>query len=597
MLLRNLFVFSLLQGILWCVAALGYFYSNGFYTDPWGLAFTLVFIPGQMFAFAWILGLLCLPCRWLGPRVLQIACVATGSLFSFFLAADIVVFAQYRFHIGISLLELFFGPAGREIFIFSAGMWGLIAIMAAMIVALEMALVSFAKKISLSVKTLLTIMGIWIICFGMYNAIYAWGKFKMIPSVVSQQSILPLAYPLSANRRLTKWGFIPSKTPYQLPNKGTLTYPLRPLSCSASAPSKNILIILVDSWRADMLNPVVMPKLSSWVQHPGMHVFTNHLSGGNSTMGGVFSLFYGIPHSYWDDFTSQQLSPVLVSQAQNLGYEPGIFASSSLYSPAFYRNIFSSVSDLRMGSAGHSSSERDQNAVVDFEKFLQTRDTHKPFFGFVFFDAPHAYDYPADDAPFKPAKPMNYLLLTNRTDPTPYLNQYKNAVHFNDKLIDRILNTLQQQGVLKNTLVILTGDHGQELNDSHQNYWGHNSNFSDYQTKVPFILYDASRPEAASYSYRTSHHDVVPTIMQETFGCTNSPTDYALGRSLFDSTPRPFTVFAGHTEKVVRMGDDITVFNKFDGLKRYDAHLSPVRTPLNSETLQEGLKSFGRFYK
>ena len=595
--LRNLLAFSLLQGLLWSFAALGYFYNNGFYTDSWGLVFTLVFIPGQMFLFSWILALLCFPCKWLGPRALQVACITTGSLFSFFLVADMVVFAQYRFHIGISLLELFFGPAGREIFIFSAGMWSLIAIIAVSILGLEIALTFLAKKISLSIKTFLLIMGIWLFCFGMYNGIYAWGKFKMISSVMSQQAILPLAYPLSANRRLAKWGFIPAQTPYQLPRKGTLNYPLEPLVCTAKEPTKNILIILVDSWRADMLNPTVMPKLSSWLQHPGMHVFRNHLSGGNSTMGGVFSLFYALPPSYWDDMTSQQLPPVLISQAQHLGYEPGIFASSSLYSPEFYRNIFSSIPNLRMDSVGHSSWERDQNAVDDFEKFLQTRNTKNPFFGFVFLDAPHAYDYPTKSARFTPAKPMNYLILTNRTDPTPYLNRYKNAVYFNDELIDRMLNTLQQQGLLKNTLVVITGDHGQELNDSHQNYWGHNSNFSDYQTKVPFVVYDASRPQATSYSYRTSHHDVVPTIMQGIFGCTSSTEDYALGRSVFDPTPRPFTVFAGHTEKVIRIGDDITVFNKFDSLKRYDAHLSPLQTPPNLEVLQEGLKSFGRFYK
>ncbi len=597
MLPRNLFTFFLLQGFLWCLTALGFFYSNGFYTDGWGLLFTLVFIPGQMFLFAWAFALLCFPFKWIGPRALASACVISGSLFSFFLAADIVVFAQYRFHIGISLLELFFGPAGREIFIFSAGMWLLIVGLILLIISLEIGLVFLSKKIHLSGRVFLLIAGIWIVCFSLYNGVYAWGKFKMIPSVMAQSSVLPLAYPLSANRRLEKWGFTHSQTPYQLPHKGSLTYPLQPLTCAAKTPLKNILIILVDSWRGDMLNPQVMPKLSSWLKHPGMHVFTNHLSGGNSTMGGVFSLFYAIPSSYWDDFTSEQLSPVIVTHAQELGYESGIFASSNLSSPEFYRNVFATIPNLRLGSAGNSSWARDINAVEDFEKFLQTRDTQKPFFGFIFLDAPHAYDYPANAARFTPAKPINYLLLTHKTDPAPYLNRYKNAVYFNDGLIDQVLTSLKQQGLLKNTLIILTGDHGQELNDSHQNYWGHNSNFTDYQTKVPFVIYDPSRPQTTSYTHRTSHHDVAPTILQDIYGCTNPPADYALGRSLFDQTPRPFTVFAGHTEKVIRIGDDITVFNKFGGLNRYDAHLSPVQTSPDPDTLKEGLKAFGRFYK
>ncbi len=594
---RQLFSFSLFQGLVWCLAALGYFYVSGFYTDPWGLLFTLLFVPAHLFMFAWLIGLLCFPVKWVGKRALTTACVAAGGLFSFFLLADMVVFAQYRFHIGLSLLELFFGPAGREIFIFSWGMWLLIGFLALLIIALEITLVRLSKKFTFSNKTLLILLGLWTLFFVAYNATYAWGKFKMIPSVVAQQAVLPLAYPLSANRRLEKWGFTPSQRPYQLPHKGSLTYPLHPLTCSSSAPSKNILIIMLDSWRADTFTPQVMPKLSAWSQRPGMQVFTNHLSGGNSTIGGVFSLFYAVPHSYWDDFTSQQEPPILITEAQKRGYEPGIFASSSLSSPAFYRNVFSAIPNLRMGSSGKSSWARDINAVDDFEKFLQTRNKQHPFFGFIFLDAPHAYEYPAEYAHFTPAKPMNYLLLNNRTDPTPYANQYKNAVYFNDALIDRVLTLLEKQNLLSNTLVILTGDHGQELNDSHQNFWGHNSNFADYQTKVPFIVYDASRTKQTSYNYRTSHHDVVPTLLQEVYGCTNPPADYALGRSLFDPTPRPFTVLAGHTEKVIRSGDDITVLNKFGSLNRYDNRLTPIQTPPDPEILKEGLKAFSRFYK
>ena len=592
-----LFSFCVLQGTVWCAAAIGYFYTNGFFTDPAGLAFSIFFIIGHFFCFAWLLGLICAPLSKIGPRAVGAACITGGWLISFFIAADLIVFAQYRFHIGLSMLEMFFGSAGREIFIFSAGMWMLVLLIAAFIMALEWGLWQAAKRIRFSGRKIITLWVLWALCFGIYNAMYAWGKFKMVPSIVAQPKILPFAYPLSANRRLEKWGFSPRQDPYFLPKTGTLNYPLEPLHCSAPEKQKNVLIIVTDALRADMLNAQVMPQVSSWLKRSGMHVFTNHLSGGNSTVGGIFSLFYGLPHSYWDDFTGQHLPPLVLTRALAQGYTPGIFASSQITSPAFHRNIFAEVKPLRLGSDGSTPWERDQNAVADWEQFLQTRPKNQPFFGFIFLDAPHGYSYPENTQVFTPSKPMNYLLLTNDTDPAPYLNQYKNAVHFDDALIGQVLAGLEKRNLLKDTFIIITGDHGQELNDSHKNFWGHNSNFTDYQTKVPFIVYDASRPAPTRNDYRTSHHDVAPTILQEIYGCTNPPADYALGQNLFDNAKRPFTVFAGQTAKAVRVDDAITVFNEFGTLEQYDNTLRPLQNTPAPGQLKEGLKSFRKFYK
>ena len=595
--LRSTLTFCLIQTLLWDVVALGFFYINGFYTDPWGLIFTIVFIVGHITFLALVVGMLGLLFGLIGPRAQQTVLLAGGIIGSFFLTADFVVFSQYRFHIGPSLLGMFFSSAGREIFVFSTGMWLMGGAIILAITITEAALLVIAKRWPLSRQATIIFGGVWLFCFLFYNGLYAWGKFYMVPSIMAQPRVLPFAYPTSFNRHLAKMGFPPRQSPYFIPKTGSLTYPLAPLSCPADKPTKNILIILVDAWRGDMLTPQIMPQLSAWAKKPGMHVFTNHLSGGNSTMGGVFSFFYGLPHSYWEDVTTQHLQPVLMEQALQRGYEPGIFASSQITSPAFHRNIFSAIPHLRIGSAGNSSWERDENAVHDFKAFLQTRDTKRPFFGFIFLDAPHAYDYPPQARKFLPAKEINYLLFTNHTDPTLYFNQYKNAVYFTDGLIAQVLEDLQQRGLLKDTFVVISADHGQELNDSHQNYWGHNSNFTDYQTKVPLLVYDPSVPDKQTVDYRTSHHDIAPTLLQAVFGCSNPPSDYALGKNLFDATPRPFTVFAGHTERAVRIGDAITVLDKFGGMYQYDNTLRPLTTPHNTATVREGLKSFRRFYR
>lgn len=593
--LRHFFTFFLLQGLCWSVAALAYFQTNGFFTDPLGLLFSFFFLIGHIFLFVWLLALLTLPFYWFSPRACQAACVIGGSIFSGLFAINWVVFSQYRFHIGPAMLELFFGPASSEIFVFPVNMWLLAAGAFCLIVAVEIGLLYGARKYAASPKQMGLIILAWVVCFACYNGLYAWGNFMMIPSIVGQRNTLPLAHPLSANRRLAKWGFSPKKQPYSIPQKGHLCYPKMPLHCDAHAP-KNVLFLLVDSWRADMLNAQTMPRLSAWAAHPGMHLFNNHLSGGNSTAGGIFSLFYSMPQSYWDDITGLQISPVLVQLMLQQGYQPAIFASSKLNSPAFDRNVFSAIKNLRLGSPGTTSWQRDEQAVQDFLQFLEQKDPNHPFFGFIFLDSPHAYSYPDWAKKFLPAEEMNYLLLSNNTDPTPYLNQYKNSVYFVDRLIDRVLTALSQQGLLQDTWVIITADHAQELNDSHQNFWGHNSNFTDYQTQVPFLLLAGSEP-AQTFQHRSSHYDVVPTLLQNLFQCTTPLENYSIGQNLFNTAPRPFIVFSGHEEKALRLDDTLLVFDSFGGIKQYNHRLEPVTQAPEPARVRAGLKAFSHFYK
>ncbi len=591
-----LFTFCAMHGMLWSVFSLLFFAVNGFFTDFLGILFTGVFIVGHIFLLAWLLYILCWPWKFASRRVFPVACVGIAGFLTALLAVDLLVFSQYRFHIGLFMLGLFFGPAGREIFVFPVSMWLLCGLIFLFIVLLEIGLWILAKKIAVTKKWLISILAVWGICFLAYNGLYAWGKFMLVPSIMAQRKVLPMSFPLSANRRLEAWGFQAPQKPYSLPRRGKLNYPISPLSCPTENQHKNILIILIDSWRADTFTDQVMPLLSSWAHKQNMHQFTNHLSGGNSTGSGVFSLFYSLPFSYWEEVTGLQLPPVLLSQAWAQDYEPAIFASSKLTSPAFYRNVFVSVPDLRMGSKGNTSWERDENAVQDFEKFLSSRKGDKPFFGFIFLDAPHGYSYPEQDKIFTPAQPPNYILLNNKTDPTPYFNQYKNAVHFADRMVNDVLSTLTAKGLLENTYIIITADHGQEFNDSHRNFWGHNSNLTDWQTKVPLLVYDGNAG-AVLHDYRTTHYDIVPTLLQEVFHCTNAPGDYAMGYNLFDPTPRKFSLFSGHTEKAVRVGDDIIVLDNFGGMAQYTNRYEPVSQPIDSSLIEEGLQSYRRFYK
>ena len=495
------------------------------------------------------------------------------------------------------MLELFFGPAGREIFAFSTAMWCLAGAVIILLFVAEWGLTLLAKRFEPRPRWMIICLAVWVGFFLTYNGMYAWAKFNMVPSIISQRGVLPLAFPFSLNRRLRKMGFEPKRDPYATPVTGTLHYPQEVLEDAPGQEPQNVLILLVESWRSSSFTPQIMPLLSAWAQKPEMNYFSDHLSGGNATEAGVFSVFYGLPYAYWNDFTSRQLPPVLVSHAWEQGYVPAIYASGKLNSPTFHQNIFSTVPNLRLESKGEEKWQRDENAVEDFEHFLDGRDKSKPFFGFIFLDAPHGSNYPAEDEIFTPSQKVNYLLVNKNTDPTPYLNSYNNSVHFTDKMIHRILTDLEQRGLLANTWVVITGDHGQEINDTRNNFWGHNSNFAKYQTHVPMFVWVPSQKQARTFSHRTSHYDIAPTILTRVYGCKNPPADYSIGFDLFDTTSRPFSLISSYTKKAICTGDQLTVLDQYGGMEKYDANFRPSATGADPMAVKQALATFSKFYQ
>src|SRR6185295_7400852 len=63
---------------------------------------------------------------------------------------------------------------------------------------------------------------------------------------------------------------------------------------------------------------------------------------------------------------------------------------------------------------------------------------------------------------------------------------YWNAVAYDDRLIGALIERLRRLGVLDDTLVIVTADHGESLFDD--GFLGHGHMLNEQQTRIPFIL-------------------------------------------------------------------------------------------------------------
>ena len=63
---------------------------------------------------------------------------------------------------------------------------------------------------------------------------------------------------------------------------------------------------------------------------------------------------------------------------------------------------------------------------------------------------------------------------------------YWNAIAYNDRLIGDLLERLRRLGVLDDSIVVVTADHGESLFDD--GFLGHGHMLNDQQTRIPFIL-------------------------------------------------------------------------------------------------------------
>lgn len=102
---------------------------------------------------------------------------------------------------------------------------------------------------------------------------------------------------------------------------------------------------------------------------------------------------------------------------------------------------------------------------------------------------------------------------------TVFNNYYLNMIRDNDRTIQQLLDVLQETDLWKNTIVILTADHG-EMGGAHGGLRGKGPFAYDENSKVPFIIVHPGYPAGTS-DVLTSHLDLLPTLV----GLTGLPQD------------------------------------------------------------------------
>lgn len=521
-----------------------------------------------------------------------------------YLQIDILVYSQFRYHLSPIVFKLLFGKRATDTFQFSAINILISIIFILGLVVCEIFILYISKKIAnriinLHIKLILSFITFCLLCT---HLLFAWSDANRYRSIAQMKNIYPVFFPLTADKLLHKLNLVDKNEIEKNTllsksySKAIIKYPLHPIK-SQNSKKKNILFIVIDSWRFNCMTEKITPNIYQLSKQS--QVFQNHKSGSNMTTGGIFSLFYAIPATYYDQFTGLQISPVFFEELKKQNYNLSILSSSTLENPPFNKNVFSGIKNLRLESQGNSSSERDKDIYNEWIKFINMQSSNKkPFFSFLFFDSAHGFDYPADyPIKFKPTlNEVNYLVLNDTFDPLPFLNRYKNSLNYIDNLIGGVLKKLEQKGLLESTLVVITGDHGQEFNDNHKGYWQHGGNFSDYQIATPLIIYDSAK-KPASYTYLTLHYDIIPTIMSSILGVQNNYNDYSEGKDLYISGNRDWFI-CGYNQKYAIVENNMIINIYSSGMYDVvDKNLNPLDdSKIDLNIVKEAVKENTRFY-
>ena len=325
------------------------------------------------------------------------------------------------------------------------------------------------------------------------------------------------------------------------------SYPAAAVIRSGKKAGYNVLWLACESWAEKLFSPEIMPRTTAFAKK-GIY-FKNHYSGGNVTRQGVFSMFYALPGNYWHAFLAARRRPVFLDWLVEDGYSFECLTSSKFTYPEFDQTVFFSVpkKDLTSDSIGLSF-ERDQRNVKRLLNALEEgAASGKPFFNFMFFEScHHPYSFPPEAAFYKDyIEPFNAVNVTAAQGPAIF-KRAANAARHLDMRLGEVFDVLEKKDLLKNTIVVLAGDHGEEYFEKGR--LGHSSAFNNEQTRTPLVIYyPGVQPRV--YDRMSSHLDIVP-MLAKFFGVENKPEDYSCGIDLLaaDSPERKYVLISNWDE-------------------------------------------------
>ncbi len=497
--------------------------------------------------------------------LLPLWAIGLTSFTQLLLYADRLIHGMYGFHINGFIINLIVTPGGIASLGATPPAQLTAAAIALMLITMQTGAYLWATRcnsmmrLADSIPWRRVVLTLILLSLGERLA-YAYSSAINFQPVLFASEHYPLYQPLTLRKLAIRLGIASrhDKNASLHLRSNPLSYPLVPLRVEAPAKPPNIVWLVAESLRFDMLDPKIMPRLWAFSSNDALRL-EKHYSGGNLTQMGVFSMFYGLYGNYWFPMRAAERPPVLMDTLQAQHYQFSLYTSQRFTYPAFDKTIFVNMrpEDLHPFESGPPPRERDTINITRMLDFIDTRDPAHPFMTYMFFESTHApYDFPPGEAIARPyLENFNYLTADFTTQTPQIKNRYINAAHHVDGQIGRVIDYLGTKHLLDSTIVIVLGDHGEEFME--RGRWGHSAEFNRFQAGTPAVLHIPGQA-ARVITGITSHLDIPATLMP-LLGVKNPPGDYSNGFNLLTADFHRDYAVAADWNRVAYLGENFKV--------------------------------------
>lgn len=309
------------------------------------------------------------------------------------------------------------------------------------------------------------------------------------------------------------------------------------LTAKAATKPYNVVIFVLESVGAHYVfdtsqHPSAMPFLES-LSHQGLWLNNNYSSGNNSALGGfgILSGIYPNPTpQHFESFPELYIPSVASWLGKN--YDNSFFASVDT-AVFFTKGIVNHSFKQFYGPETITTKSRKGLFLAEpfgFNYFLsQLNQLKEPFLSVYWSGAAHSpyFDYGPE------------YQVDAQTDKSHY-RDYVNNLRLLDHEIKLLYQHLKEKDLLKNTIIVVVGDHGEAFGQ-HANSWGHGTTLHDEQIRVPVLFYQPAIFKPQIINTLTSNVDILPTLLD----ALRIPVDrrYFQGESLFQKSSHRKYIF------------------------------------------------------
>jgi membrane-anchored protein YejM (alkaline phosphatase superfamily) len=361
------------------------------------------------------------------------------------------------------------------------------------------------------------------------------------------------------------------------------------IAVEASTPGKrpNVLLIVVESFRADAFTQERMPRVFAWAQQ-GL-IAKQHFGGSTYSEAGAFSLLYGRSPLLFDFTLDTHQPPTWCEIAHRLGMDCSYYSGHPRIWMRREEFLNPQVVDHFVHDDTGNWNQWDRKALAHAVAAIKSN-ASRPAIATVLLMSTHfEYQYPPEYERHLPVlvgvkwSNTNFLDLgpSNRA---PLTNRYLNSLAFTDDIVADAIAELAGT----NTVIVLTGDHGESLGDDGR--FGHGYSFADVLTHVPFAMVGPGVP-AAVREAPSLHSDVLRTLVPLLGGTASGPAESQ--DLLAPAPPRESLLFA-HCSYSHDFADALLVHDKLRirlqlGLREPELRLTGANDALGHPASLDGV--------